>query len=71
MTFWMSWNTAPEGDVTTPMTLGKDGRGRFRDSSNNPSASKRRVNRSNSKANSPTPAAMARSTMKSVVPRGS
>ena len=52
----MSRITAPVGDVTTPMTPGRNGSGRLRSLANSPSASSRRRVLSSSASSAPSPA---------------
>ena len=51
----MSWKTAPAGEVTTPMRLGKAGSWRLRSAAKRPSASSFDFRRSNSAWRAPTP----------------
>jgi hypothetical protein len=52
----MSRITAPVGDVTTPITPGRNGSGRLRSLANSPSASSRRRVFSSSASSAPSPA---------------
>ncbi|MCP2081383.1 UNVERIFIED_ORG: hypothetical protein J2W74_002569 [Methylorubrum zatmanii] len=52
----MSRITAPVGEVTTPITRGRNGIGRFRSVSNSPSAASWRLRSSSSAIQAPMPA---------------
>ena len=69
-TFCMSCQTAPLGEVTTPITPGNSGSGRFRDGSNNPSDSSCWRSRTNSSASAPEPTGSAAATCRLASPDG-
>jgi len=52
----MSFHTTPVGLVMTAIVVGRDGRRRFLDPSNSPSAARRALSASNRRARSPSPA---------------
>ena len=58
----MSRMTAPVGEVTTPTTSGRTGRGRLRAASNSPSAASALRRSSSSAMSAPMPAGSMRST---------
>ena len=59
----MSRITAPEGEVTTPMTSGRNGSARLRPAANSPSASSARRRASSIAISAPTPAGASASTI--------
>ena len=71
ITVWISCQTAPVGEVTTPIVRGIFGSGRLRPGSNRPSRSNRARNSSNASWSGPTPAGWTRSTRNWYSPRGS
>ena len=57
----MSRITAPVGEVTTPITRGRNGSGRLRAAANSPSASSRALSLASKASSAPSPAISIRS----------